>query len=195
MIAMDTKAELALNALMYVVKQAAIGNIKVPLALGLTEWQANELLTLNNQELHKMAIMANLNILNIEFDREALDIALKINDQKSTRRKEIFEMLEAGASYPVMNSLYGLTTANIGSYRKMVNLPMKESIGGRPHLGTQAQQDDVWEAMKSAKGFNDPGLAKALLNAHKKTGLKISSIWAILKEHREETSRIRIVKC
>lgn len=191
MIAKDTKAELALHALMYVVKQTASDNMKVPLSLGLTEWQANELLTLNTQELHDMAILANLNILKVEFDQEALDIALKINDKKSLRRQEIFEMLKAGASYCVMNALYGLTHGNIGSYRKMVNLPVKESKGGRPNNPTEQEENELWELMKPAQSFSDPNLSSLLLNAHEKTGVKISTIWVMLKNFWEEQERER----
>jgi hypothetical protein len=194
MIAKDTKAELALHALMYVVKQTAIDNIKVPLSLGLTEWQANELLTLNNQELHEMAILANLNILKVEFDQEALDIALKINDKKSLRRQEIFRMLKAGASYCVMNALYGLTRANIGSYRKMVNLSVEESKGGRPSNPTEQEENELWELMKPAQDFNDPNLSKLLLNANEKTGVKISTIWVMLNKFWEEEERERNVQ-
>ncbi len=187
---MDAKAELSLQALSYVVKQTALGNLKAPKALNISEEQANELLTLNNQELHDMALSANLNILTITFDPEALKIALEINNAKSSRRQSIFEMLEAGASYPVMHHLYGLTTVNIGYYRRMIGFPEKEKKGGRPTCGTEAEKILIWELIGKTKGrFNNPELSKLLLTAHKKTGLKISTIWTILKEVWEESNK------
>jgi hypothetical protein len=106
---MNNKSEYALLTLTYVVRLAAEGDFKTPKKLGISEKQIYELLTLNTQEIHDMAMMAKANLMTIKFDQEALDIALNINTVKSLRRKEIFQMLGAGASYPVMNHLYGLT--------------------------------------------------------------------------------------
>jgi len=180
---MDAKSELALYALRYVINQAAKGHFKIPLSLNINEQQAYELLTLNNQELHDMAIMANLNILTINFDTEALKIALEINNAKSQRRQEIFKLLKAGASYPVLNHLYGLTTDNIGHYRRIIDLPAKKRKGGRPAGCTEEEKTVLWGIMGAIEDqFNNRELSTLLLDAHEKTGLEISSIWTTLKE-------------
>ncbi len=175
----DNKSEYALSTLMFVVRLAAEGDFRTPLKLGLSEQQIHELLTLNNQEIHEMASIAKANFLNIQFDQEALDVALNINAVKSLRRKEIFQMLSAGASYPVMHHLYGLTTENMANYKKIMSLPKNE---GRPMNATEKEEHELWELMKPAGSMDSENLAQLLLNAHKKTSVKINTIWVLLKE-------------
>ena len=176
---MNNKSEYALLTLTYVVRLAAEGDFKTPKKLGISEKQIYELLTLNTQEIHDMAMMAKANLMTIKFDQEALNIALNINTVKSLRRKEIFQMLGAGASYPVMNHLYGLTTENMANYKKIMNLPKNE---GRPSNATESEQHELWELMKQAGGLDSQELAELLLNAHQKTSVKINTIWGLLKE-------------
>ncbi len=175
----DNKSEYALSTLMFVVRQAAEGDFRTPLKLGLSEQQIHQLLALNNQEIHDMATLAKANFMTIQFDQEALNVALHINAVKSLRRKEIVKMLNAGASYPVMHHLYGLTTENMANFKKMMNLPKNE---GRPLNATETEEHELWELMKPAGGLDSEDLAKLLLNAHQKTQVKINTIWVLLKE-------------
>lgn len=176
---MNNKSGYALHTLLYVVRLAAEGDIKTPMKLGLAEQQIHELLTLNSQELHDMAAMSQANFMQIQFDSEALNVALNINSAKSRRRQEIIDMLLAGASHPVMKHLYGLTTEDMVHYKKMLNLPKNE---GRPSHATDSEQATLWELMKPAGQLDSPILAKMLLNAHHSTGVKINTIWGLLKE-------------
>jgi len=177
--AINNQSEYALSTLMFVVRLAAEGDFRTPLKLGLTEKQIHELLTLNNQEIHDMATIAKANFMTIQFDQEALNVALNINAVKSLRRKEIYKMLTAGASYPVMHHLYGLTTENMANYKKIMSLPKNE---GRPTSATEKQEHELWELMKPAGGLDSDQLATLLLNAHQKTSIKINTIWVLLKE-------------
>lgn len=175
----DNKAEYALSTLMFVVRLAAEGDFRTPLKLGLSEQQIHQLLALNNQEIHDMATLAKANFMTIQFDQEALNVALHINAAKSSRRNEIVQMLNAGASYPVMHHLYGLTSENMASFKKMMNLPKNE---GRPVNATEAEEHELWELMKPAGGLDSQELPQLLLNAHQKTQVKINTIWGLLKE-------------
>ena len=177
--AIDNKSEYALSTLMFVVRLAAEGDFRTPLKLGLSEQQIHQLLALNNQEIHDMATLAKANFMTIQFDQEALNVALHINAVKSLRRKEIVHMLNAGVSYPVMHHLYGLTTENMANFKKMMNLPKNE---GRPVNATESEEHALWELMKPAGGLDSKDLAKLLLNAHQKTQVKINTIWVLLKE-------------
>lgn len=176
---LDNKSEYALSTLMFVIRLAAEGDFRTPLKLGLNEKQIYELLTLTNQEIHDMAMMAKANFMTIKFDQEALNVALRINAVKSLRRKEIFQMLDAGASYPVMHHLYGLTSENMANFKKIMNLPKNE---GRPINATESEAHELWDLMKPAGGLDSDELAKLLLNAHQKTRVKINTIWVLLKE-------------
>lgn len=176
----DSKAEFSLHTLLYVVRVAANGDIKTALKLGLRESQVHELLTLNNQELHDMASMSKANFLNIAFDPDALDIALQHNALKSKRRELIGQLLVAGASFPVMSYLYGLTTEDMASYRKIMQLPKNE---GRPAMPSEEAQTRIWEIMKPIiQSFDDEQVPGLLLLAHRDTGVKISAIWQLLKQ-------------
>ncbi len=175
----DNKTEYALSTLLFVVRLAAEGDFRTPLKLGLSEQQIHELLALNNQEIHDMATLAKANFMHIQFDQEALNVALHINAVKSLRRKEITDMLHAGASYPVMHHLYGLTTENMANLKKIMNLPKNE---GRPVSATESEEHELWELMKEAGGLDSDQLAPLLLKAHQKTRIKINTIWVLLKQ-------------
>lgn len=175
----DSRAELSLHTLLYVVRAAANGDIKTPLKLGLRESQIHELLTLNSQELHDMATMSKATFLNIHFDPDALDIALQQNSLKSQRREKIGQLLAAGASFPVMSYLYGLTTEDIANYRKIMKLPKNE---GRPPMPSDNEQARIWAIMKPVTSFDDDGITDLLLQAHRETGIKVSAVWQLLKQ-------------
>lgn len=175
----DSRAEFSLHTLLYVVRAAANGDIKTLLKLGLRESQIHELLTLNSQELHDMASMSKAHFLNISFDPDALDIALQQNVLKSKRREQIGQLLAAGASFPVMSYLYGLTTEDIANYRKIMKLAKNE---GRPATPSEETQNRIWEIMKPVSSFDDEGITEALLQAHRETGIKVSAIWQLLKQ-------------
>lgn len=175
----DSGAEFSLHTLLFVVRAATNGDIKTPLKLGLRESQIHELLTLNSQELHDMASMSKANFLNISFDPDALDIALRHNALKSRRREQIGQLLAAGASFPVMSYLYGLTTEDIANYRKIMNLAKNE---GRPATPSEDEQARIWEIMKPISSFDDDCITELLLQAHRETGIKISAIWQLLKQ-------------
>lgn len=186
---MDNKSGYALHTLLYVVRMAAEGDFKTPMKLGVNEKQINELLTLNNQELHDMASMSQANFMSIQFDCEALDVALNLNAIKSKRRQQIFHMLKAGASYPVMKYLYGLTTEDMANFKKIMNLPRNE---GRPANATESEENEIWELMKPAGDLNSVILPELLLNTHQKTGVKINTIWLLLKEWWGEKDQIEV---
>lgn len=169
----------ALQTLLHVVRSAAAGNIKLPLKMGVKESQINELLTLNTQELHDIASMSQANFLRIEFDADALDVALRINADNSKRRQEIIQMLQAGASYPVMKHLYGLTTEDMANYKKIIGLSRNE---GRPANASESEQEQIWRTMKQAGSLDSDQLPELLLQAHRETGVKINTIWLLLKE-------------
>jgi len=176
---METKSGYTLHTLLHVVRRAAEGDIRIAMKLGIREHQIAELLTLSSQELHDMAAMTHNQFISISFDADALETALRINKKKSLRRQEIIRMILAGASHRVMKYLYGLTTEDMANYKKLAGM---KDTDGRPKNATEEQQAQIWEIMKSIKSFDDPKLPGYLLRANEATGVKVNSIWILLKE-------------
>ncbi len=178
---LDNKAEIeyALHTLLHIVRSASQGEYKIAKKLGLTDDNINELLTLNHQELHDLAAITKANFVKIEFDSEALVVALKINEANSQRRQQIQAMLKAGASYPVMQHFYGLTYDEMANFKKMLHLPSGE---GRPAEPTASEDEQLWEILKPVDNLDTETLPDLLLTASKETEVPISSIWISLNK-------------
>jgi Protein of unknown function (DUF2857) len=176
-----------LQTILHIVRMAAEGDIRTAIKLGIKEHQITELLTLNSQELHDMASMTHSKFIKIEFDPDALETALRINEKHSKRRQEIMALIAAGASYPVMKHLYGLTTEDMANYKKLAGIT---DTDGRPANATEQEQQQLWKIMKPIQSLDDPELPELLIKAHKKTGVKVNSIWLLLKEWRGKPGHI-----
>jgi len=174
----------ALQTLLHVVRLAAEGDIKTAIKLGIRESQIAELLTLSSQELHDMSSMTHSPFIQISFDADILETALRINERHSERRQEILDLVKYGASFPMMNYLYGLTKEEISNYRKIVSNPQKTQ--GRPVKPTDEEQAILWEKMKPIQSLDDPRLPKCIIKAHQDTEIPVNSIWCVLKEWWEQ---------
>ena len=172
------KSGFALQTLLHVVRLAAKGDIKTALNLGIKEHQINELLTLSSQELHDMANMSHSPFIKIEFDSDLLETALRINERHSQRRQEILNLIRSGASYPIMKHLYGMTNEEMSNFKKITNSHQH----GRPVKPDDEMQEQLWHLMQPINSLDDPRLPGRLIDAHSETGVKVSSIWILLKE-------------
>jgi hypothetical protein len=175
---MNYHAEFALHTLMFVSRMAADGDFDTPHQLGLRTDQIEKIMTLSTQEIHEMAATTKARYLRILFDADALDTAMQVCAQRIRQRQLILQLLTAGASLPVMRTLFGFTSADTAQYRKYLNLPKAD---GRPALPTDAQQVKIWELWKATD--SEPlGIAERLLYVHHHTGLKISAIWPLIQD-------------
>jgi len=170
----------ALQTLPHVVRLAAEGDIKTALKLGIREKQIAELLTLSSQELHDMATMPHSPFLKIEIDADILETALRINERRSERRQEILTLIQFGASFPMMNFLYGMNKEEMSNYRKIS--PDSPNTQGRPGRPTDEEQEILWKKMKLIQSLEDPRLPQRIIAVHQETGIPVNSMWIILKE-------------
>jgi hypothetical protein len=170
----------ALQTLLHVVRLAAEGDIKTAMKLGIKEKQIAELLTLSSQELHDMSSMTHSPFIQISFDADILERALRINERHSERRQEIQTLVKFGASFPMMNYLYGLNKEEMSNYRKIVPDPYKTL--GRPSRPSDEEQEILWEKMKPIQSLDDPRLPQRIITTHQETGIPVGSIWILLKE-------------
>jgi hypothetical protein len=91
-------------------------------------------------------------------------------------RQLIQQLLKAGASYPVLNDLYGLTSADVATLRKQFQIP---HIQGRPLSLSDEQQDQVYRLWQAS---HRPTIAEQLLHLHQHTIIPIRSLWPYLNE-------------
>ena len=175
---MNYQAEFALHTLMFVSRMAAEGDYETPHRLGLRNDQVEKILALSAHEIHEIASTSKAGYMRITFDSEALDTAMMICGRRIRQRELIVQMLNAGASFPVMRALFGLTSADTAGFRKYLNLPKAD---GRPSIPSEAEQARIWELWKDTE--QEPlSIAERLLYIHQQTEVKISAIWPLIQE-------------
>jgi hypothetical protein len=176
-VTMNYQAEFALHTLMFVSRMAAEGDFDTPHQLGLRNDQIEKILALSTQEIHEMAMITKARYMRILFDADALDTAMMVCGRRIRQRNLIIQLLTAGASLPVMRTLFGLTSADTANYRKYLNLPKAD---GRPFIPNEAEQVKIWELWKATE--QEPlGIAERLLHVHQQTQIKISAIWPLIQ--------------
>jgi Protein of unknown function (DUF2857) len=179
---MNHLAEYTLQTLLYVSRMAAQGELGAISRLGIRYDQAEKITAMSTQDIHEMALTVRSPFMQIAFDPDALDSAFTVLAMRIKQRSEIVQLLQAGASFPVMKHLYGLNTADVSTYRKVLNLP---KANGRPTIPDESKQQEIWDSWKQ----NDNpqlSLTERLLNIHRETGVKINVLWALMQEWFEE---------
>ena len=180
---MKNESDYCFQTLLFISKMASEGKRRVPEKMGITDEQLSVIHTLNTQDMHEMALMAHVNFLSVAFDHSALSVALTVMEEKKSRRQKIHELLLEGASYPVMKHLYGMTTTDISSCRKMLSLTRNE---GRPSTPSVEDQTELWQYITPDDLDDDDQLADKLLLAARETGIKINAIWMVLNQWKKE---------
>jgi len=173
------QSEYALHTLLYISRMASMGDFKTPALMGMSSDQVIKIVNMNSQQIHDMSALSQAKFVSVQFDHDALDVALEIIQDKTLRQQKIYELLTAGASYPVMKYLYGLSTLDVAMCKKFLNLPKGE---GRPAMPNDKDLDLLWDHIKPSDLEDNANLANKLLRASEKTGLKINAIWLTLQE-------------
>lgn len=175
---MSCESDFAFQTLLYVSRLVSKGDFKVAECLGLSNEQMSKISELTSHDIHVLSGLTQAKFLSIQFDKKALDKALLIIRDKNRNKMKIYELLKQGASYPVMKHLYGLTTADMATYKKFLNLPRRE---GRPSVPTDGEQSLLWKHITHNDIHIKPEeLADKLLHASRTTNMQISVIWMTL---------------
>lgn len=175
---MDYHSEFTLQSLLFVSRMAANGDYETPRRLGIRPDQVEKILSLNAQEMYEIASISKVKFYQLTFDSQGLDTAFNLCSQHIQQRRQIIQLLNAGASLPVMKQLFGLTSTDLARIRKNLNLP---SINGRPMLPSEADQYRIWESWKSTQ-LENLSTAERLLFVHQQTHIKINAIWPLIQE-------------
>jgi hypothetical protein len=139
---------------------------------------------LSTQEIQQMALIAKARFVTIQFDSEALDVAITLCHQRVAQQQLIIALLRAGASKPIMNQLFGLTSLETTELRRFIVLPRAD---GRPTIPDDQQQADLWHSWQKIRQHVTE-LPLLLLELHEKTGLKINAIWPLVQAWSQNVS-------
>ena len=186
---MSFASEYAFQTLLYVSRMVSDGDYSTPEKMGISREQMLVIRELTTQDIHSLSALTQANFLSIAFDKNALSIALNIIVDKNLRQNEIYEMLKAGASYPVMKYIYGITTSDMAACRKVLNLPKSE---GRPSLPSDVIQNQVWSIIKPDDIQETDKLSEKLLFVSRKIGVKINVIWTLLNHWSKDSEPLPV---
>jgi hypothetical protein len=115
-------------------------------------------------------------LFQLSIDTVQLERMICCCQSHQSDRQLIQQLLKSGASYPVLNRLYGLTSLDMATLRKQLSLPPSQ---GRPISLSDAQQDQVYRLWQAS---NHPNIAQRLLHLHQHTAIAIRSLWPYLNE-------------
>lgn len=171
-------SELTLNLLMLVTKIAAQGDFGTMQKLGIRYDQLDKLQALSTQEIQQMALITKAKFVSIQFDAEALDMAINIGNQRVGERNSIIALLKAGATRPMMQQLFGLTRTETVNLRKFLGL---SNVDGRPSAPTEQQETALWHVWQQIR-HQEREMCQQLLTMHEKSGIKANIIWPLLQD-------------
>lgn len=170
-------AEFMLQTLLYIARLINEGDIGQLNNLGINREQALKIAALPLEGLHQLALSLRANMLKVEFNPEVLERAFDIQNRKLDERKMVYELVEKGASFPVMAQLFGLSKNEFSLIRK--ELGLSEIDIGRCEIPDSNIQQQIWSAWQHNTELND---AMRLLKVSCLTDVKIRVIWTLLTQ-------------
>ncbi len=160
----------------YLVTLVANGDLERLQQLGINPNHHAALSQLNCGDLERIAHNVPDSLFQLTINTQQLERLICCCQHHQSDRQLIQQLLNAGASYPVLNDLYGLTSADVATLRKQFQIPQ---IQGRPISLSDTQQDQVYRLWQAS---NHPTIAEQLLHVHQHTVIAIRSLWPSLNE-------------
>ncbi len=171
-------SEFTLNLLILITRMAAQGDYSTMLNLGIRHDQVDKLQALSTQEIQQMALITKTRFVSIQFDADALDMAITLGHHRVEQRNVIIALLKGGATKPILQQLFGLTSLETANLRRFMALPKAD---GRPPVPTEQQESDLWQVWQQIR-YQETELSLQLLDLHEKTGIKVNVIWPLLQD-------------
>lgn len=169
--------QLNVMSLIYASQLAVSGQVANLKKLGISPEQALRLSTLNGGDIHDIATHMHRPVVAACFDPEALDEAFDMVDRHRLDQDIDMRLIEAGASYPIMQKLTGMSTRLFLGYRQQLGLVGESN--GRPTQPDQCTTNAVWGAWLGTDDMPKP--AERLLKVHDITGVSVRDIWQIIQ--------------
>ncbi|MCH9698578.1 MAG: DUF2857 domain-containing protein [Gammaproteobacteria bacterium] len=163
--------EFRYQVIRYLVTLVSNGDFEHLQQLGLNATHHAALSRLNCGDLERIAHHIPNHLFQLSINPQQLDRVLCCCQHHQSDRVLVEHLLNAGASAPVLNRLYGLTSADVARLRQQLHIPL---VQGRPRVLSDSEQDHVYRLWQTS---NQPTLAEKLLHLHQHTTIPIRSIW------------------
>ncbi len=128
-------------------------------------------------EIQELATLLPDDAIQILINSSSLENSIKQQKINAHERNQAEKLIRAGASYPVMNALFGLTSKDVSRLRQQLKI---NNVNGRPAALLDSQQilvKNMW--FKSRNGNYKP--SERLLNIHERTQLPVNMLWEAIK--------------
>ena len=127
-------------------------------------------------ELQELAAYLPDHAITIQINTSSFNRSIHQQRCSAHERHQVQRLLEAGASFPVMNALFGMTSKDVSRLRQRFQI---RQVNGRPSVLTDAQQITVKQLWYETLDQLSP--AEKLLEIHARTLLPINMLWDALK--------------
>ena len=169
-------AEFRYQVIRYLVALVANGDLEHLQQLGLNSNHHTALSQLNCGDLERIVQNMPDALFQLTINTQQLERLICCCQHNQSDRQFIQQLLQAGASYPVLNRLYGLTSSDVATLRKQLQLRLSQ---GRPTSLSDDQQDQVYRLWQAS---HHPNISQRLLHLHQHTAIPIRSLWPYLNE-------------
>ncbi|HFD11590.1 MAG TPA: DUF2857 family protein [Crenotrichaceae bacterium] len=160
----------------YLVTLVSNGDLERLQQLGLDASHHAALGQLNCGDVERIVHNLPDSLFQLTINTQQLERFIYCCQHHQSDRLLIQQLLKAGASYPVLNRLYGLTSSDVAILRQQLGIPHNQ---GRPASLSDAQQDQVYRLWQVSQ---QPTIADQLLHLHQHTAIPIRSLWPYLNE-------------
>jgi len=146
---------------------------------------------LRDLSLQDLKLIANPKYRVFEFSATVLpeQIALVQNQIQERKNEEelIKEYLLNGASFPMMNALFGTSGHEFSALCRLLNITNR----GRPPVPKIDTQDRAWNLWRQYKGMDERA---RFLKTAQELDLTLASLWCLISKQEEEEATIQAAK-
>jgi len=169
-------AEFRYQVIRYLVTLVSNGDLEHLQQLGINPNHHAALSLLNCGDLERIVHNMPDALFQLTINTQQLERLICCCQHHQSDRQLIQQLLKAGASYPVLNRLYGLTSSDVATLRKQLQITDNQ---GRPTSLSDEQQDQVYRLWQAT---HYPTIAEHLLHLHQHTAIPIRSLWPYLND-------------
>ena len=169
-------AEFRYQVIRYLVTLVSNGELEHLQQLGLNPNHHAAISQLNCGDLERIVNRIPDQLFQLSINPQQLERLICCCQHHQSDRQLIQHLLKAGASSPVLNRLYGLTSSDVARLRKQLHISL---VQGRPKALSDAEQEYVYRLWQTSQ---HPTIAEQLLNVHQHTTIPIRSLWPYVND-------------
>jgi hypothetical protein len=126
-------------------------------------------------DLQELAAYLPQDAIQITINPKRFEQPFKKMERLAQERSTIKKMILAGASFPAMNALYGMTPRDVADTRR---LHEANDVNGRPAALSHVEHKTVMQLWEQTHA---PSIGEKLLMIHQRTDLPINTLWSALQ--------------